>query len=77
MKAGKGCQTHNIIILDSIGLAPRIHDPRIVKSNHSDDIYAFRLNSLEVVNVAGEVAGGAAGSEGAYGRGGASACIHV
>lgn len=77
MKGGKGGQTHNIIVLDAIGLAPRIHDERIVVRNHRDDIDAFGLDRLEVVNVAGEVAGGAAGSEGAWKGEGASACIRV
>lgn len=77
MKAGEGGQTYNIVILDAIGLTPRVHHPRIIERDHRDNIHALGLDGLQVLNVAGEVAGGAAGSEGACGRGGASAYVYV
>lgn len=77
MEAGGGGQTHDIVILDAIGLTPRAHHPRIIERDHRDNIHALGLDGLEVLDVPGEVAGGAAGSEGACGRGGASAYVYV
>jgi hypothetical protein len=74
MKAGGGGgQTHDIVILDAIGLTPRAHHPRIIERDHRDNIHALGLDGLEVLNIAGEVAGGAAGSEGACRRG----CVSI
>jgi hypothetical protein len=56
--------TYNIVILDTIGLAPRTQDKRIVECNDGYGIDALALECAQVVDVAGEVLGGAGGSEG-------------
>jgi len=57
--------TNNIIILNTIRLAPRTHHKRIVIRNHSDDINALGFDGGQVLDVAGEMLDGAAGCEGA------------
>ena len=57
---------YNIITLDSIRLAPRTHNPRIVERNDGYDINSLALDRGQVVDVAGEVLGGAARCEGAW-----------
>jgi len=76
-EAGRRYQTHNIIVLDPVRLTPRTHNPRVVKGDHSDDIYALGLDSLQVFDVAGEVTYGATGGERPCERGGALANVHV
>jgi hypothetical protein len=61
----EGDCAYNRIIFDAVCLSPRAHDPSIIESDHSDDVYAFRLESGEVLDVAWEVLGAAAGREGA------------
>jgi len=61
-----GGGTHNIIILDTIRLAPRTHDKRIVVGNDGHGINALAFDCAQIVDVAGEMLRGAAGGESAW-----------
>ena len=57
MGARGGERTHDIIILNSIRLAPSAHHPRIIVGDHSDDVNALlALEGRELLDEAGEVA---------------------
>lgn len=60
-----GRQTYDIITLNSIRFSPRAHDPRIIERNDSHDVDALALQRGEVLDVAWEMVGGAAGGESA------------
>ena len=49
-----------------VGLAPSTHDPGIIKGNHSNNIDAFCLELVEIVDVARYVLSGTAGCKGTY-----------
>jgi hypothetical protein len=60
---GNSASTYDIIALNVIRLSPCAHDPRIVECNDGHDIDALALQLAEVLDVAGEMSGGAAGGE--------------
>lgn len=57
---------HDIVVLDSIGLLPRRHDPGIVEGDDDDDVDPLGFEGFIVVNVARQVTGRAARCEGAW-----------
>jgi hypothetical protein len=61
----RGNLTYDIIVLNSIRLAPSTHNPRIIESDDSHDIDTLGLDRRQVLDVAWEMLYGAAGGEGA------------
>lgn len=57
-------QKQDLVALDTVDLAPRVHDPRIVGRNCGDDVDALVLELLGLGNVGWQVVCLAAGSEG-------------
>lgn len=57
--------THNVVIRDTVGLAPSRHDKRIVGSKNDDVVDAGLLESLLLLEEGGDVLLGAGGREGA------------
>ena len=58
-------QEEDIIALDVIDLAPRVHDPRIIAGDDGDDVDALGLQLRELLDVGWKVESLAAGREGA------------
>lgn len=56
-------RTYDIVILDSIRLAPGAHDPRIIKSSDGHDIHALLLQRGQILNVSWEMVLGTGRSE--------------
>ena len=59
--------THKIVSLDAVDFAPRVHNPRVVGSNHGHDINALGLEFAQLLDVRRKVAGLATRSEGTWG----------
>jgi hypothetical protein len=57
-------RTYNVITLDLVDLAPRIHDPAVVGGDDSDDIDAFALELVDLLDVGWKMVSLATGSEG-------------
>lgn len=57
--------THNLIVLDLVGLAPGTHHKGIIKSDYSNNIDALLAELGQVLNVARDMVDGASGGEGA------------
>jgi hypothetical protein len=49
-----------------VDFAPAVEDEFVVVGDEGDDVDAFGLELLELLDVGGEVVGGAAGGEGAW-----------
>lgn len=58
-------QKQHLIALDTINLAPRIHNPRVIAGNSRHDIYALLTELVGVLDVGREMVCLAAGGEGA------------
>lgn len=57
--------THNIVTLDTVDLAPSVHDPSVVRGDDGDNVDALALDLLDLLDVGGQVASLAAGRESA------------
>lgn len=58
-----GLNTHNLIVLDTIGLSPSAHHERIVHSNNDNKIHALALKLIQMLNIPWKMADRAAGRE--------------
>lgn len=58
-------QKENVVASDGVGLAPSAHDVGIVVGENGNNINTLGLQFREVVNVSGDVSGGADGGESA------------
>lgn len=56
--------TYNGVVGDVVGLAPAGHDELVVVGNEDDLVNALGLNLLVLLDVRGQVVGGAGGGEG-------------
>lgn len=59
-----GIETHNVVVLDVVGLAPGAHDESIVVGQDSNDIDTLLADLRELLEVFGDVVGGANRGEG-------------
>lgn len=59
-------QEEDIVTLDAIDLAPRVHDPGVVGRNCGHDIDALVAELAALLDVGREVVGLAAGCEGTW-----------
>jgi hypothetical protein len=56
---------YNVVTLDSVDLAPCVHDPAVVGCNHGDDINSLALELVDLLDVWWEMESLAARCEGA------------
>jgi hypothetical protein len=56
-------EEEDVITLDTVDLAPGVHDPAVVAGNDSDDIDALALQVAELLDVGRQVVGLATGRE--------------
>lgn len=61
-----GAATYNTVTRYPVYFTPGVHNPRIVASNHSHNIYALGFELLELLDIWRDVVGLASGSESAY-----------
>lgn len=59
-------KTHDVVVLDTVGLAPSTHNVGVVVSKDRDDVNTLGPQLREVLNVAGDVGGGADGGKGTF-----------
>ena len=59
-------QEEDVIVLDTVGLAPGTHDVGIIDGNDGDDIDALGLELGKLLNVLGHVSGRADGGKGTW-----------
>ena len=61
-----GLNTHNLIVLDAIGLSPSAHHERIIHSNNDNKIHALTLKLIQMLDIPWKMADRAAWCESSW-----------